>query len=218
MILKEDEYEELWQWCRDYIDTNCIWRANKHLTKVPGKQKNTWDTYQFYLKRGLFNADFLSAISQLMLHKIGEEYGSYNFQLAGVETGSTSLLVSIPLIAKVYGLDINAFSIRKSQREYGLYNYLEGLTNDKPVLLIDDLCASTSSFRKGFDVLVQSGCQKILDTPFAMIIDTEEVERSKKLSDDQLQLPPHMNVRGLFSFEDFKLPYVYKEELEVEEV
>lgn len=206
MILKDDEYNELWEWCRSYIDKNCIWRANKHLLRVPGKEKDTWDTSQFYLKRGLFCPDFSSAISQLMLHRIGIEYGSYEFQIAGVETGSTPLLISIPLIAKVYGLDINAFSIRKSQRAYGLYEHLEGQTNDKPVLLLDDLCLSTQSLRKGFDVLVQTGCPKILDTPFVMVVDNKEVEVSKSIADEKEHLPPHMNVIGIYNMDDFDLP------------
>lgn len=204
MILKEDEYEELWEWCRAYIDDKCIWRANKKLPCIPGKIKGTWYTWQFYLRNGLFNADFASGISQLMLHKIGKEYGSYNFQIAGMETASTPLLASIPLVAKVYGIDINSFSIRKNQKEYGLRNHIEGLVNEKPVLLIDDLANSTMSLRKSFDILVHIGCQKILDKPF-VVVNKVKSSDSSHLAHKDKYLPEQMGVIGLYTLDNFNL-------------
>jgi len=205
MILKEDEYSELWEWCRNYIDKNCIWRASDSVPHLSSKDPNKNVTAQFYLGRGLYNVNFVSAISQLLLHNIIEEYKSFDFQIAGLETGSTPLLTSIPLIAKVYGIEINAFSIKKLKKPYGLFNQIEGLTSDKPVLLIDDICSTTTSLRSAFDTLVHHNCPKILDTPFVVVIDKTEADKAKTASDNHNLLPPHMNVGSLFAFEDFNL-------------
>jgi hypothetical protein len=136
-----NEYDELHFWTKNYIEKNCLIRNRV----MPGKIPGTTYTWIFYLRNGLFNHEFLSAVSQMFIHKVKHEIGQFNFQISGLETGSTPLLAGIPLIARVFDLNINSFSIRKEQKTYGLLNWIEGMPNEKPVMLIDDLCNSSIS-------------------------------------------------------------------------
>lgn len=214
MILKDNEYNQMREWGRNFINDYCIWRATESLPKISGESEGTWRTWEFHLKNGLLNPEFTSVISQLMLHEIGKEYGSYEFQIAGMESSSLPLLTSIPLIAKVYGIELNAFSVKKQRNNYGLYNHIEGLINDKPVLLIDDICNTTKTLRNVLNILVGMGCDKILDRPFTIInnIRIDEVDFDKNREN---YLPNEMSIVSLYSLEDFTLPEEYKEEEEI---
>lgn len=148
MIISEDEYESISGEIRDIINTTCVIRQ-KMTAREPGK----FYTWQFYLRRGLFNPQFMTKICKMFIYKIDKEIGNFDFQIAGLETASTPLLSAIPIIASQYNIDINAFSIRKNQKEYGLKNWIEGIPNKKPCLLIDDLCNSTASMKKAYDIM-----------------------------------------------------------------
>jgi orotate phosphoribosyltransferase len=211
MILKDDEFQEMWEWGRTFINDKCIWRATEEIPKLQSKNEKEWLTWEYHFKNGLLNAEFSSVISQLMLHQIGKEYGSFDFQIAGMESASLPLLTSIPLVAKVYNIEINSFSIKKERNNYGLYNHLEGLIhNKKPVLLIDDVCNSTKTFRNCVNILIGAGCKHILDRPFVMVnnikIDKDDYEVSC-----ENYLPEQMSVVGIYSTNDFYLPDSFKE-------
>ncbi len=60
-------------------------------------------------------------------------------QLAGTESASTPLLTAFVLEADRCGHPVNAFSIRKEAKKYGLKNWIEGAPTDQPVILVDDL-------------------------------------------------------------------------------
>jgi len=208
MILKEDEVQSMWDWARHFINYNCIWRADEKTPKIPGKEEGSWLTWDLHLKNCLLNAEFSSVISQLMLHKIYEEYGSFDFQLAGMQAGSLPLLTSIPLVAKQNGIDVNSFSIKKQRNNYGLYNYLEGLVNNKPVLLIDDICNTTQTLRNCVNILVGVGCKHILNKPFVLINNTK-INLDDYEASPENYLPNEMSVVGLYSLNDFTLPPEY---------
>ena len=77
MIIDDDKYSKLREWTREYIDSRCIYRGEP----IPGKIPGTVYTWQFYLRRGLFDYNFLSAISQMFLYKIEKEIGHFDFQI-----------------------------------------------------------------------------------------------------------------------------------------
>ena len=150
MLISDEEYVAFKNWMREYIDRYCIARAGKEIDYLlHGKKPGEMYTWQFYLRRGLFDPVFLSVLSQMFIYKIEREIGHFNFQLSGLETGSTPMLAAIPLVAKGYGINLNSFVVRKEQKTYGLKNWIEGRPiMDKPVLLIDDMCNSSGSLSK----------------------------------------------------------------------
>ena len=80
--------------------------------------------------------------------KVHDEIGHFDFQLSGLETASTPMIVGIPIYAQVFGVNLNGFSIRKEQKTYAMKNWLEGGATEQPVMLMDDLSNSGDSLRK----------------------------------------------------------------------
>jgi orotate phosphoribosyltransferase len=163
----------------------------------------------FQLRRGLFDHKFSSAISQMFIYKMEKEIGHFDFQLAGLETASTPLLTSIPLVGRVFGLNLNAFSIRKEQKEYGLMNWIEGVPNMKPAMLIDDLCNSSASLRKAYDIVNSSHVNeeplKVFDKAFTIVNKSNQQVHSEQRQNSDLYLPKEIKVISLFNLDDFNL-------------
>lgn len=205
MILTSDDYNAKWLFVRNYINEFCIYRVKPGEPKLPGKLPNTWYAWQFYMRRGLFNAEFLSAISEMFLHKVYEDLQTFDFQITGLETASTPLLAGIPLIAAKHGIDINAFSIRKNRKEYGLLNWIEGRVNEKPIMLIDDLCSSTASLRTAHSILTKLNLTKILDRAFCIVNKKNVLNRNEPATD--IYLTKQIKIFYLYSLDDFNLTY-----------
>jgi len=199
--ISDEQYANVRAWVHEYIDRICIVRD----TSMPGKKPGTKYSWMFYLRRGLFDKKFINAISQMFIYKIEREVGvEFDFQLSGMETAATPMLVGIPLIASVYDIDINSFVVRKEQKEYGLCNWLEGVPNSKKVLLIDDLCNSGISMGRAYNILSNMGVEFV---PYAFSIVNKsnvEVHTQQRLNSD-MYLPPEFKMVSLFTLDDFNL-------------
>jgi hypothetical protein len=165
MILKEPEKLKFRHELKEHIQNHCLFIAdpNKQYneatpigTIAPNSIAKKGSTYQWYMRRLTHNPRMLSYASYLMfdsmMQKIndGKEYPQ--FQLVGLETGSLPLIAGIQAVAMNYNLEINAFTIRKSRKTYGLFNFVEGTPNNTPVVFIDDLVNSGSSFARCMDI------------------------------------------------------------------
>ena len=170
MLISDDEYKLFETWMCEYIDRHCIIRTGKEIDyKMPGKKPDTWYTWQFYLRRGLFDPVFLSVLSQMFIYKIEREIGHFNFQLSGLETGSTPMLAAIPLVAKGYGINLNSFVVRKEQKTYGIKNWIEGRPDkNKPIMLIDDICNSSMTMEKAKFICEQQEME-VMKVVFAIV-------------------------------------------------
>lgn len=205
MILTPDEYYDKWLFVRNFINEFCIYRVKPGDPKLPGKLPNTWYAWQFYMRRGLFNAEVLGAVSELFLQKVFNELQTFDFQIAGLETASTPLLAGIPLVAAKHGIDINAFSIRKNRKEYGLMNWIEGRVNNKPIMLIDDLCSSSGSLRDSHQILLKVNLTNILNRAFVVVNKKNVENRNEPVVDKYLT--EEIKVFYLYSLDDFNLTY-----------
>jgi orotate phosphoribosyltransferase len=198
--MKKTDYIELKNWTKNYISDNCIVRN----TVMPGKAPGSTYTWMFYLRRGLFNHEFLSAVSQLFIHELSRIDPKLNFQISGLETAATPMLAGIPLIGRAMDLNINSFVVRKEQKEYGLMNWIEGIPNKKPVLILDDLCNSSASMAKCYNILKAHNLQIY---PYAFCIvnkSNRQVHDQKRLNSD-MYLPSNIKVLSLFTLDDFGL-------------
>lgn len=199
-MISDEKYLQIRNWARRYIDEKCIYRG----PPIPGKVPGTVYTWQFYLRNGLFKYDFLSAVSQMFIYKIQKEIGHFEFQLAGLESASTPMLAGIPLVSAAMGYDINAFSVRKERKEYGLQNWIEGVPNEKPVMLVDDLCNSQVSMRKAYDI-IDAHHLKIFDHAFCIVNKVNKDELSKEKERTDKHLPKNIKMIYLFDLDDFNL-------------
>lgn len=199
-IPTEAEYLALHSECKEYIDKNCIVRN----TRMPGRAPGSWYTWIFYMRRGLYDKNFMNALSKLFIYKIHSEIGHFDFQISGLETGSTPLVVALPIFLQRNKIDVHSFSIRKERKTYGLLNWIEGVPNDKPVLLVDDLCNSSSSMRKAYDVLKEEGI-KTLPYAFAVVNKVNKGIHDPQREVTDMYLPKDVKVISLFDMDDFNL-------------
>lgn len=198
--ISDERYNELWTWTQKYINENCIVRN----TKMPAKKKGDTYTWMFYLRRGLFNAEFMINIGQMFIYKMERLDPAFNFQITGLETAATPMLSAIPMVAKVMGIDLNAFVVRKSRKEYGLLNILEGIPTNQMAVIIDDLCNSSSSMAECMHKLQAEGIA-VANIAFAIVNKSnKDVHAEQRLITD-MYLPPEVRVISLFTLDDFDL-------------
>ena len=192
--ISDEEYHQSKEWLREYINKYCIVRN----TRMPGKAKDTWYTWIFYLRRGLFNPDFNIHVAKMFLHMFERIDPEFNFQITGLETAAYPMLTAIPMVAKMYGIDLNAYVVRKNRKEYGLLNIFEGRPNQKVSVIIDDLCNSTTSMGKCYHTLEQEGMEAA-SVAFAIVNKTNGAVRT------DMHLPHDIQVVSLFTLDDFGL-------------
>lgn len=135
-----------------FIKRECIYYPEKDyfLGKLPGARYKQ----QYYLANLLYNHDWLQSIVGEFANIVETEIGSWEFQLAGREWSAIPLLTAIPLVLRNRGIYLNSFMIKRKRKTYGRHNIIEGIPNKLPVLIVDDLCNSTDSFRHCRDVCV----------------------------------------------------------------
>lgn len=198
--ITDEQYLKLHEWVFHYINDKCIVRN----TKMPGKAPGSTYTWMFYLRNGLFNHQFLINVSQMFLYHMERVEPNFNFQLTGLETAATPLLAAIPMVASTMGADINAFVVRKTRKEYGLKNIIEGVPNNKLAVIIDDLCNSSMSMAQCLKVLRAEGIP-VGNVAFSIVNKSnKEVHDEARLKSD-MYLPPDINVISLFTLDDFGL-------------
>lgn len=162
-MLKEDQRKEFKDKLHNYIDNNCIFRCDPEQSYAPGAPKGVmhggvarYNTYQFYLRRMTHNPVMMHYTSLLLLDHIAVRHKETGqtpyFQLCGLETGSLPIMAALQHTALAFGLSINAFSIRKERKKYGLFNFIEGIPTEAPVIIVDDLINSGSSVNRCIDV------------------------------------------------------------------
>jgi orotate phosphoribosyltransferase len=124
---------------REFIDEHCIVRVPPGSTALPAIGGHGYYTWQFYLRRALLDPACLNLVCEEFWIKNGERFLRRPFQVAGVESSSTPMITAIVLDWARRGLCVNAFTIRKERKAYGLRNIIEGAPSADPVVFIDDL-------------------------------------------------------------------------------
>jgi orotate phosphoribosyltransferase len=198
--ISDEHYETLRKWVHNFIDTKCIVRD----VVMPAKKKGATYTWMFYLRRGLFNPEFLVNVAQMFIYKLERIDPTLNFQITGLETAATPMLTSIPMVACAFGDDINAFVVRKERKEYGLLNMFEGIPNDKITIILDDLCNSSASMATCFRRLCAEDIN-VADVAFAIVNKSNKGVHTEKRHHSDMYLPPEIKVISLFTLDDFNL-------------
>jgi orotate phosphoribosyltransferase len=158
----------------------------------------------FYLRRGLFNPDFNIAVARMFIYRMERIDPDFNFQITGLETAATPMLTAIPMVAKLYGLDINSFVVRKKRKEYGLMNLFEGRPNQKVSLMLDDLCNSGNSMAQCYRVL-EGENMEVAKVAFVLVNKSNKGVHSDSRLNGDMYLPQDIQVLSLFTLDDFGL-------------
>jgi len=190
---------EMREWMRQYINDACIWRSPDRKEVLSGKISGTTYTWQFYIRRALNNAKFCKYLGILFWEEFAPIYKYRQFQIAGLEWGSTPILSAITSTSALYGIKCNAISIRAEVKPYGLKNRFEGIIDyNLPVLLVDDLCNSKNTLVRAKEFCAKEGLH-FYDVGFAII--------NKDLFGDHEShdkyIGEHYSLKTIFTLKDF---------------
>lgn len=143
MILTYDKRQALWEWCRDFIDSEAIYRVDETHPMLPGKNPKGKYTFQFYLRRATFNANFAHAVGLLFWDHFAELHKAQPFQICTPEPSGPPIGAAIQAVANMLGIKINVFSARREPKAFGLDNWFNGrVLPNVPVLMVEDIAAS----------------------------------------------------------------------------
>jgi len=109
------------------------------------------DDWIFDFRNILLQPKYLEQLAQQLYARIPYQ----SFQIGGLESAAIPLITAIALKAHADGKKVNGFYIRKSRKKSGLHRVIEGNLNNDPIILVDDLINSGSSFMKQVVVLAE---------------------------------------------------------------
>ena len=175
------------EFLRSEIEHKGIYRC-KPGTRIPAKIQNKNYTWQFYLRRCMYDPKFLNIAAELLVKKLG----SLEVQVGACEAAGVTLGMSI-----AQKLQIPMISIKKTPKEYGLKNILEGRLVGLPILLVDDLAGSQITLQNSYNLLRGFGVQ--VAPEYVTLVD-----KTVNTHDSYLK---RMKLISLFTCEDFKLSW-----------
>jgi hypothetical protein len=156
MKLTDSDRAECLEWCRAFIDHNCIFRSpNKTtlLTSVNGL--NAW---QYYMQVATLNQGFGARIGLLFWDRYRDAFERQPFQICGCENGGVPLACALQSVAYASGFTVNIFSMKKEQKAYGIKNWCEGpILDNVPIILVDDVVGAGTTLMRGAKRLTQAG-------------------------------------------------------------
>lgn len=173
------------EYLRNEIEQRGIYRVATGSKSLPGKAPKTNYTWQFYLRRCMYDPKFVFTAAELLIDKITNK----DVQIGACEDAGVSLGLAMSSI-----LNIPMISIKKTRKSYGLLNFTEGRFVDKPILLVDDLAGSQNTLKSAARTL--SSFEISLSDEYAVIINkTSGTHKESYLKDKKLI--------SLFTCDDF---------------
>lgn len=158
------QHEQILKEIQQYIEDNCIFRADPDVQYSMAAPKGKLVSnnlihplsWLMMMRRLTHNPKMLFFVAALIADDIvekmrsGKEY--QQVQLAGLETSSIPLMTAIQMVMIREGIAINAFTVRKQRKHYGLFNLIDGMPTDAPVIVVDDIINTGSSVSAVLDV------------------------------------------------------------------
>lgn len=191
-----------------FINDNCIYRVKPGNLPMKGKAIGATYTWQFYLRKALYNQQFAKSLGHLFWELFIEDFKKKPFQICGCETAGTPITCAIQHSTNE---NINIFVIRKEQKKYGLLNWVEGtIEKDLPILLVDDLAASQITLRMNEQLLKTNGYE-IYDKYFAL------VDKRGRIEGAHIENLLEKELVSIFTSDDFDLywnDYIYRNKKE----
>ncbi len=146
MTLSYRDRLDHWHWCREYIDRECVYRVGWNEDKtyrpmIPGKAPGSTYTWQFYLRRATFNAEFARRLGFLFWDRFEPVFRQQPFQLGACQPSGPPIATAIQHTAP--GFNVNALLVRRTPKNFGTDNWFDGQAlRGIPVLMVDDIAAS----------------------------------------------------------------------------
>lgn len=138
------ERQEHWEWCRQFIDREAIYRANEKHPKIPSKKPGGFYQWQIYLRRATFNAEFAHRLGLLFWEHFQSKYETQPFQICACIPSGPPIGMAIQNYAFDLGIPVNLFFARREAKRFGTDSWFEGRgLGGVPVVIVDDVAAST---------------------------------------------------------------------------
>ena len=175
------------EYLRGEIEHRGIYRCEPG-TYIPAKAKDKFYSWQFYLRRCLYDPKFTNTAADLLVELLSDK----NVQVGACEDAGVVLGMAI---AERLGTPM--FSIKKKPKAYGLQNKLEGRLTGQPVLLVDDLAGSQATLRSSRQMLTMMNI--LVAREYVTLINKTTASHDTYLDD--------MKLISLFTCDDFKLTW-----------
>lgn len=175
------------EYLQSEIEHRAIYRCEPGVY-IPAKAKDKFYTWQFYLRRCMYDPVFINAAADLLVEQLSDK----NVQVGACEDAGVVLGMAI---AERLGTPM--FSIKKKPKAYGLLNKLEGRLVGLPVLLVDDLAGSQATLRSSRQLLANMNIP--IATEYCTLINKTVATHDTYLDD--------MRLVSLFTCDDFKLTW-----------
>lgn len=158
--------------------------------KIRGKNGKEVE-WIFDFRPHLLNGIFLKSVAYAMTEKL-RDYPRY--QVGGQETAAIPLVTALSLLAAENDTTRHSFYMRKSRKSSEFMRYIEGVMDDSPVILIDDVLSSGTSMMRQIDILEKEGKKVIA---LCTIIRFHDIDFYRHLTNRGVE------IISLFSLEDF---------------
>jgi orotate phosphoribosyltransferase len=122
---------------RDLINDYGLIRAPNGSRELLGFDGKGYYAWQFQMRAPLLRPQSLTFVARCFWGLYLNRYKERPFQIAGADAGSLPIMSAILMCAP--SIPLNAFSIRKQRKTYGICNMIEGRPTSQPVVIVDDL-------------------------------------------------------------------------------
>lgn len=171
------------------------------------------DKWLFDFRSIILIPQYLQLITDLLFAKI-QHYP--RIQICGLESAAIPLITALVNKAHAEGRIANGFYIRKSRKKSGMYRLIEGVVNDDPIIIVDDVINKGESKFHILACLEQVGkkADAILtiikystDKDYSIFIDNNvQIYSIYTLDDFNLTLPQHEQT----SYNQYKIIPLYQ--------
>ena len=125
------------------------------------RQVGSW---LFDIKSIALTPEWMDAYAEYFWNAYGKRYP---FQVGGVESAGTALTAAIVAKGRERGTPVNGFFIRKNRKEGGFMKRIEGLLDETPIILVDDIVNSGESALSQVLALASTG--RSVDEFFSLV-------------------------------------------------
>lgn len=194
------DLESKLEYCRLHINDCSIYRVTPGNTPLPGKAPGTHYTWQFYLRRSLFDPTVARYIGDLFWDMYEGIFRQSPFQIGACEDAGVPVACAIQAGAMARNIKINVFTVKKSAKAYGLMNMTEGIPMPElPVMLVDDLAGSQQTLKNAYRLLCEIYNMKIYKDHFVIVDKDIGTHRQAYMTESECV--------SLFRASDFDLNY-----------
>jgi orotate phosphoribosyltransferase len=169
------------------IEHKAIYRCRPG-DSLPAKQPNTIYTWQFYLRRVMFDPKFVLTAAELLVDMLPDK----DVQICACEDAGVPLGLAMASV-----METPLLTIKKSRKAYGLLNFTEGPVTGRPIVLVDDLAGSQTTLRNAARTL----------TAFNVPLSKFYVTLLNKTRDSHDAYLKNKGLISLFTCEDFALTW-----------